>query len=84
METLVDGMTLEEIELNFRDAQNENQAQNNSNDNEDLLRDAQNHNEDHLENEVENQHDKEGLTVTQRQVKKGKIETLTRSKTFCL
>ena len=82
IETLVDGMTPEEIELNFRDAQNENQPQNNSNDNEDLLRDVQNDNEDHLENEVEN--DKEELTVTQRQVKKGKIETLTRSKTFCL
>ena len=77
-------MTAEEIELNFKDAQNENQAQNNSNDNEELLTGAQNNNEDHFENEVENQNDKEGLTVTQRQVKKGKIETLTRSKTFCL
>ena len=77
-------MTPEEIELNFRDAQNESQPQNNFNNNEELLRDVQNHNEDHLENEVENQHDKEGLTVTQRQVKKGKIETLSRSKTFCL
>ena len=77
-------MTPEEIELNFKDAQNENQAQNNSNDNAELLRGAQNDSEDHLENEVENQNDKEELTVTQRQVKKGKIETLTRSKTFCL
>ena len=34
-------MTPEEIELNFRDAQNENQPQNNSNDNEDLLTDVQ-------------------------------------------
>ena len=52
-------MTPEEIELNFKNSQNENQAQNNCNEDEDLLRDVTDNFElMHsflLENEFENQ-----------------------------
>ena len=113
IENLIDGMTPEEIELNFRNAENENQAQNNSNDNEDLLRDVTDNFEllrsFLLENDFENQNyqniqhhnntsefspeipltgsnqnQNTELTVTQRQVKKGKIDTIRSksSKTF--
>lgn len=113
IENLIDGMTPEEIELNFTNAENENQAQNNSNDNEDLLRDVTDNFELMrsflLENDFENQNyqnmqhhyntsefspeipltgsnqnQNTEPTVTQRQVKKGKIDTIRSksSKTF--
>ena len=59
IENLIDGMTPEEIELNFKNAQNENQVQNNCNDDEDLLRDVTDNFELMrsflLENDFENQ-----------------------------
>ena len=113
IENLIDGMTPEEIELNFKNAQNENQAQNNSNDNEDLLRDVTDNFELMrsflLENDFENQNfqniqhhnnipefppeippagssqnQNKEPTVTYRQSKKGKIDTIRSksSKTF--
>ena len=105
IENLIDGMTPEEIELNFKNTQNENQAQNNSNDTEDLLRDVTDNFELMrsflLENEFENQifqniqhhnnppefppeippaesiqNQNAEPTLPQRQVKKGKIDTI--------
>ena len=97
-------MTPEEIELNFKNAQNENQSRNNSNDNEDLLRDftdnidlmrsfllenefenqnfqnIQHHNIPECPPEISppgsNQNQNTDPTVTQRHVKKGKIDTI--------
>ena len=113
IENLIDGMTPEEIELNFKNAQNENQVQNNCNDDEDLLRDVTDNFELMrsflLENDFENQNfqniqhhnnipefspeillpgsnqnQNTDPTITQRQVKKGKIDTIRSksSKTF--